>query len=178
MITLKTPLEKKDIINLKAGDVVYLSGTIYTARDAAHKRLQELIDTNQPLPFDIKNSIIYYTGPTPTKPGCIVGSIGPTSSYRMDSFMDSFGRNGQLASIGKGNRADSVIESCYEHKMIYFLVTGGIGAKLSKCVKKCEIIAFPDLQAEAIRKLEVENFPLIVGYDTHKNNIYEVKDND
>lgn len=172
MIELKTPLTKEDIKALKAGDIVSLSGTIYTARDAAHKRIIELIKNNQELPFDINNSIIYYTGPTPTKPGEVIGSCGPTSSYRMDDFMEVMGSMGQLASIGKGDRSFKVIDICQRKQMIYFLATGGLGAKLSQCVTKCEIIAFEDLGAEAVRKLEVTNFPLIVGYDTFGNNIF------
>ena len=178
MIKLTTPLTKEDIINLKAGDVVYLTGTIYTARDAAHKRILSLIENNEPTPFDLMNSIIYYTGPTPAQPGKIIGSCGPTSRYRLDAFMDTFRKRGQVASIGKCDRNDSVIEACKKYQMIYFLATGGIGAKLSTCVKKCQIIAFQDLGAEAVRELYVEDFPLIVGYDTYGNSIFGGKEND
>lgn len=178
MIKLQTPLNKEDIKKLKIGDLVYLSGTIYTARDQAHKRLEKLIINNEPLPFDLNNSIIYYTGPTPTKPGTIIGSCGPTSSYRMDSFMDLLGTHGLLASIGKGDRSDIVIDLCQKHQMIYFVITGGIGAKISKCVTKSEIIAFEDLGTEAIRKLEVKDLPIIVAYDTMGNNIFGGNKND
>lgn len=172
MIKLNTPLSKNDISKLKAGDIILLSGTIYTARDAAHKRLAELINNNKELPFDINNSIIYYTGPAPTKPGEIIGSCGPTSSYRMDSFMELMGKNGQIASIGKGNRSDEVIKLCQKYQMVYLLATGGLGALLASCVLKNETIAFEDLGAEAIRKLEVKDLPLIVGYDIYGNQVF------
>lgn len=173
MIKLTMPLTHKDLEKLRIGDKVLLTGYIYTARDAAHKRIKELIEKKLDTPFAINGSIIYYTGPTPSKPGEVIGSCGPTTSYRMDSFMELMGKEGQLASIGKGDRGSSVIEACKKYKMVYFLITGGIGALLKSKILESEIIAFPDLGAEAIRKVYVKDFPLSVGYDTLGNDLFK-----
>ncbi|OGS45359.1 MAG: fumarate hydratase [Elusimicrobia bacterium RIFOXYD2_FULL_34_15] len=170
MKRIQTPLTEKIIKTLKSGDEVLLSGIIYTARDAAHKRL---ISNLKKLPFEIKGSVIYYTGPTPAKPGQVIGSCGPTSSYRMDKYTSELLKQGLKATIGKGKRSKEVIDAMKKYKGIYFAATGGIGALLSKCVKKAEIIAFSDLGCEAIYKLEVENMPLIVINDIKGNDLYE-----
>lgn len=173
MIKLTTPLTRDMLANLKAGDEVYLSGIIYTGRDAAHKRLIELLDSNQDLPFDLKNQVIYYVGPTPTKPGQIIGSGGPTTSGRMDKYAPRLISLGLLSMIGKGYRNNDVKESIVKYGGIYFGAIGGAGALISKAIKSCEIIAFEDLGPEAIRRLEVEDFPLVVVIDSKGNNLYE-----
>ncbi len=172
-IKIKTPLTAENVKALTAGDCCLISGTIYTARDAAHKRLQELIDRNEPLPFDIKNSIIYFVGPTPAKEGQAIGSAGPTTSYRMDAYSPDLIRLGQTGMIGKGKRSDEVINAMKAYGAVYFGATGGCGALLSKCIKKSEVVAYPDLGAEAIYKLEVESFPVVVVIDSKGNNLYK-----
>ena len=174
LIKIHTPLTREKVKELKAGDSCLLSGTIYTARDAAHKRLKELIDNDKPLPIDIKNSIIYFVGPTPAKDGQVIGSAGPTTSYRMDNYSPDLIRLGQTGMIGKGKRNDAVINAMKTYGAVYFGAIGGCGALLSKCIKKCEVIAYPDLGAEAIHKLEVEDFPVVVVIDSHGNNLYEI----
>ena len=146
---------------------------IYTARDAAHKRLCELLAQNQPLPIDMKNAIIYFVGPTPAKPGQAIGSAGPTTAYRMDAYSPSLIAIGQTGMIGKGKRSPEVIAAMKEYGAVYFGATGGCGALLSKCIKKSEIVAYEDLGAEAIRRLEVEDFPVTVIIDSEGNNLYE-----
>ena len=168
-----TPLTEEKIKNLKAGDTVKLSGYIYTARDAAHKRLVNLIDNDNELPFDIMNQIIYYVGPTPAKPGEIIGSCGPTTSYRMDSYTPKLLEKGLKCMIGKGVRNRDVIESMKRHGAVYFGAIGGAGALISKSIVKSEIIAYDDLGAEAVHKLTVKNFPVIVIIDSKGNNLYE-----
>jgi fumarate hydratase subunit beta len=172
-VCVKAPLSRDEARKLKAGDSCLISGTIYTARDAAHKRLCELIKEGKELPFDIKDSIVYFVGPTPAKPGEVIGSAGPTTSYRMDAYSPSLIEIGQTGMIGKGKRGPEVIEAMKKHGAVYFGAIGGCGALLSKCIKKAEVVAYEDLGAEAIRRLEVENFPAIVIIDSEGNNLYE-----
>lgn len=175
---ISTPLKEEVTMNLKAGDSVLLSGTIYTARDAAHGRLIKLLDEEKELPINIKDEIIYYVGPTPEKPGEIIGSAGPTTSYRMDSYTPKLLDLGLKGMIGKGARNEKVIESIKKNNSIYFGAIGGAGALISKCITSCEIIAYDDLGAEAIRKLEVKDMPLVVIIDTQGNNLYEIGKNE
>jgi len=170
---LKTPLTDEDVIKLKAGDIVYLTGTIYTARDAAHKRLVDLIEKGEPLPFELKGAVIYYVGPTPPKPGEPIGSAGPTTSYRMDSYAPILIEKGQKGMIGKGKRNEAVKEACKKHKAVYFGAVGGAGALLAERIKSAEVIAYPELGPEAVRKLEVEDFPVVVVNDSYGNDLYE-----
>lgn len=170
---ITTPLTRDTVKTLKSGDSCLITGAIYTARDAAHKRLCELINKGEPLPLDIKDSIIYFVGPTPAKPGEIIGSAGPTTSYRMDAYSPDLIKLGLTGMIGKGKRNDQVIDAMKTHGAVYFGAIGGCGALLSKCIKKCEIIAYDDLGAEAIRKLYVEDFPVVVIIDNDGNNLYE-----
>ena len=172
-VCVKAPLSRDEARKLKAGDSCLISGTIYTARDAAHKRLCELIKEGKELPFDVKDSIVYFVGPTPAKPGEVIGSAGPTTSYRMDAYSPSLIEIGQTGMIGKGKRGPEVIEAMKKHGAVYFGAIGGCGALLSKCIKKAEVVAYEDLGAEAIRRLEVENFPAIVIIDSEGNNLYE-----
>lgn len=174
MIEIHTPLSQKNIENLKAGDQVLLSGTIYTARDAAHKRIIELIKENKPLPFTLEDATIYFVGPTPTKEGQVFGSGGPTTSGRMDKYSPILLDLGLKGMIGKGYRNQEVKDHIVKNKAIYFGAIGGTGAAISKCVKKSEIIAFDDLGPEAIRKLEVEKMPLTVIIDAKGNDLYEI----
>ena len=172
-ISIKTPINREDVRKLKAGDSCLISGVIYTARDAAHKRLCELVAAGKELPFDVKDSVIYFVGPTPAKPGQAIGSAGPTTSYRMDAYSPTLIAQGQTGMIGKGKRGKEVIDAMKEHGAVYFGAIGGCGALLSKCIKKAEIVAYEDLGAEAIRRLEVEDFPVIVIIDSEGNNLYE-----
>ncbi len=171
---MTTPLTDEDVSKLEAGDIVYLNGTIYTARDAAHKRLVDLIEKGEQLPFDLKGSVIYFVGPTPPKPGEPIGSAGPTTSYRMDSYSPILIEHGQKGMIGKGKRNEAVKEACKKHKAVYFGATGGAGALIAKAIKEAEVIAYPELGPEAIRKLKVEEFPVTVINDTHGNDLYEM----
>jgi len=170
---ITTPLTREKVKTLKAGDSCLISGVIYTARDAAHKRLCELVEKGQQLPLDVKDSIIYFVGPTPAKPGQAIGSAGPTTSYRMDAYSPILIAEGQTGMIGKGKRGPEVIAAMKEHGAVYFGAIGGCGALLSKCIKKAEVIAYDDLGAEAIRRLEVEDFPVVVIIDSEGNNLYE-----
>lgn len=172
-IKVTAPMTREQARALKSGDSVLLSGVIYTARDAAHKRLCELVEQGKELPLDVKNSIIYFVGPTPAKPGQVIGSAGPTTSYRMDAYSPTMIEQGQTGMIGKGKRSPEVIEAMKKHGAVYFGAIGGCGALLSKCIKKAEVIAYDDLGAEAIRRLEVEDFPVIVIIDSEGNNLYE-----
>ena len=172
-ISIKAPLSREEARKLKSGDSCLLSGVIYTARDAAHKRLCELIEQGKELPFDIKDSVIYFVGPTPAKPGEVIGSAGPTTSYRMDAYSPVLIAQGQTGMIGKGKRNDEVVNALKEHGAVYFGAIGGCGALLSQCIKKSEVIAYEDLGAEAIRRLEVEDFPVMVVIDSEGNNLYE-----
>ena len=171
---LTTPLTEEDTRKLKAGDVVNLSGVIYTARDAAHKKLVDLIEAGEELPFDLKGSVIYFVGPTPPKPGDPIGSAGPTTSYRMDSYSPTMLKNGSLGMIGKGKRDQAVKDACVEYGGIYFGATGGAGALLGKRIKSAEVIAYPELGPEAVRKIEVEGFPVTVINDTFGNDLYQM----
>ena len=173
-ISIKTPLTQDKLKELKAGDSCLISGVIYTARDAAHKRLFELIQEGKELPLDIKDSIIYYVGPTPAKSGQAIGSAGPTTSYRMDAYSPVLISQGQTGMIGKGLRGQEVIDAIKKYGAVYFGAIGGCGALLSKCIKKSEVIAYDDLGAEAIRRLEVEDFPVIVVIDSQGNNLYDI----
>ena len=170
---IHTPLTREAVRDLKAGDSCLITGVIYTARDAAHKRLCELLDKGQPLPVDMENAIIYFVGPTPAKPGQAIGSAGPTTSYRMDAYSPALIAAGQTGMIGKGKRGPEVVSAMKEHGAVYFGAIGGCGALLSKCIKKAEIVAYEDLGAEAIRRLEVEDFPVVVIIDSEGNNLYE-----
>ena len=172
-VKITTPLTREAVRNLKAGDSCLISGVIYTARDAAHKRLCELVAEGKPLPLDVKDSIIYFVGPTPAKPGQAIGSAGPTTSYRMDAYSPTLIREGLTGMIGKGKRGPEVVAAMKEEGAVYFGAIGGCGALLSKCIKKAEVIAYEDLGAEAIRRLEVEDFPAIVIIDSQGNNLYE-----
>ena len=171
---LTTPLSEEDVRGLKAGDVVYLSGTLSTARDAAHKRLVELIEEGEELPFPIEGSVIYFVGPTPPKPGDPIGSAGPTTSYRMDSYSPTMLKHGSRGMIGKGKRNQAVKDACREYGGVYFGATGGAGALLGKRIKSAEVIAYPELGPEAIRKIEVEDFPVTVINDTYGNDLYQM----
>jgi fumarate hydratase subunit beta len=171
-IRLTTPLREADVEKLKAGDRVLISGAIYTGRDAAHKRLIDLLKEGKSLPFDIKGQVIYYVGPTPAKPGRAFGSAGPTTSYRMDAYAPSLIERGLKGMIGKGMRNEAVKEAMKKHKAVYFAATGGAGALLGKRVMKAEIVAYEDLGPEAIRRLEVEDFPVIVVNDVRGNDLY------
>ncbi len=170
---ITAPLSREDARKLKAGDSCLISGVIYTARDAAHKRLCELVAQGKELPMDVKDAIIYFVGPTPAKEGQAIGSAGPTTSYRMDAYSPTLIRQGLTGMIGKGKRGPEVIAAMKECGAVYFGAIGGCGALLSKCIKKAEIVAYEDLGAEAIRRLEVEDFPAIVIIDSEGNNLYE-----
>ncbi len=170
--TLTTPLTNEDIEKLKAGDIVYLNGILYTARDAAHKRLVDLINEGKELPFDLKGAVIYYVGPTPPKPGEPIGSAGPTTSYRMDPYAPILIEHGLKGMIGKGKRNQDVIEACKKHKAVYFGAVGGAAALIAKAIKEAEVIAYPELGPEAIRRLKVENFPVVVVNDAYGNDLY------
>ena len=172
-IKITTPLTREKVKELKAGDSCLISGVIYTARDAAHKRLCELVAQGKPLPMDVTDSIIYFVGPTPAKPGQAIGSAGPTTSYRMDAYSPILIGQGQTGMIGKGKRGPEVIHAMKEHGAVYFGAIGGCGALLSQCIKEAEIIAYEDLGAEAIRRLVVEDFPVVVIIDSEGNNLYE-----
>lgn len=170
---ISAPLDKKEVLELKAGDYVYITGTIYSARDAAHKRMYETMLEEKEIPFSLTDNIIYYLGPTPAKEGQVIGSAGPTTSSRMDKYTPLLLENGLNGMIGKGKRSQEVIDAIVKNKAVYFAAVGGAGALLSKCIKKSEIIAYDDLGTEAIRKMEVEKFPVIVVIDSEGNNLYE-----
>lgn len=170
---LQTPLTKEKIESLKSGDYVYITGTIYTARDAAHKRMSEALAAGEELPIDVKDQIIYYMGPTPAKEGQVIGSAGPTTASRMDKYAPKLLDLGLSGMIGKGKRLQDVIDAIVLNGAVYFAAVGGAGALLSKCIKKSEVVAYDDLGTEAIRKLEVEKFPAIVVIDRMGNNLYD-----
>lgn len=169
------PLSVAQRCSLKCGDVVKLTGYVYTARDAAHKRMCSMIENGEKLPIDLKGSTIYYCGPTPAPAGKVIGSCGPTTSGRMDKFAPILFSLGVNCTIGKGKISEEVKKSIIDNKGIYFLATGGAGALLSDCVKQCEVVAFEDLGPESIKRLYVENMPLIVGCDCNGNDIYECR---
>lgn len=170
---ITTPLTDKVVEDLKIGDNVLITGTIYTARDAAHKRLVELIDKGEKLPFDVTGQIIYFAGPTPPKPGQVIGSAGPTTSYRMNAYTPRLIPVGQKGMIGKGEMSAEVVEQMKKHKAVYFAAVGGAGALIAKSITAAEVIAYEDLGAEAIRKLTVKDFPVIVALDCHGGNLYK-----
>lgn len=172
-VKLTAPLTREVAKTLRAGDSCLISGVIYTARDAAHKRLCDLVAQGKELPLEIRDAVIYFVGPTPAKPGQVIGSAGPTTSYRMDAYSPTLIALGQTGMIGKGKRGPEVVEAMKTHGAVYFGAIGGCGALLGKCIKKAEVIAYDDLGAEAIRRLEVEDFPAIVIIDSLGNNLYE-----
>ncbi len=173
-IILNTPLTKDKVAQLKAGDAVLINGTIYTGRDAAHKKLVEALARGEELPFDIRDQIIYYVGPSPAKPGQVIGSAGPTTSGRMDAYAPKLIALGLTGMLGKGFRTAEVVNAMREHGAVYFAAIGGAGAYIAKCIKTAEVIAYPELGPEAVRKLTVENLPAIVAIDAQGNNIYEL----
>ena len=170
---INMPLSKEDALSLKCGDYVYLTGTIYTARDAAHKRMYEALRNGEELPFDIKGQTIYYMGPSPAREGRPIGSAGPTTAGRMDKYAPRLLDLGLRAMIGKGRRTKEVKDGILRNDAVYLAAVGGAGALLSKCIKSSEIIAYEDLGTEAIRRLEVENFPVIVVFDSEGNDLYD-----
>lgn len=170
---ITTSLTEEKVKDLKAGDSVLISGIIYTARDAAHKRLVELLDKGETLPIDVKDSIIYYVGPSPAKPGKVIGSAGPTTSYRMDTYAPRLLEIGLKGMIGKGKRSEEVVNSMKKNKAVYFAAIGGAAALMGKSIKKAELVAYEDLGSEAIRRLEVEDLPVVVVIDSEGNNLYE-----
>lgn len=172
MIKLNLPIDKVQIKKLHAGDSVLISGTVYTARDCAHKRLKELLERNEPLPFDINGAFIYYAGPCPAKPGYASGSCGPTTSARMDAFAPLLLDNGLGGMLGKGEMSDEVTAALTRNTGVYFAAIGGAGATYGKAIKKSELIAFPELLSEAVRRLEVVDFPAVVATDCYGNTIY------
>lgn len=170
---INAPFSGEDVKDLKSGDYVYITGTIYTARDAAHKRMYEALKRGEKLPLDMENNVIYYMGPSPAREGRPIGSAGPTTASRMDKYAPSLLDLGLKGMIGKGKRSKEVSDAIVRNQAVYFAAVGGAGALLSKCIKKSEVIAYDDLGTEAIRKLEVENFPVIVVIDAQGNNLYE-----
>lgn len=170
---ISAPFSDEQVDDLVVGEMVYITGTIYTARDAAHKRLYETILNKEEIPMELKNNVIYYLGPSPAKEGQVIGSAGPTTSSRMDKYTPLLLEHGLKGMIGKGKRSPEVIESMKKNSAVYFAAIGGAGALLSKCIKKSEVIAYEDLGTEAIRRLEVENLPAIVVIDNKGNNLYE-----
>ena len=168
-----TPFDKDVVKTLKCGDKVLISGEIFTARDAAHKRMIETLDRGERLPIEIENQIIYYAGPAPAKPGRVIGSCGPTTSCRMDAYAPTMMSVGARGMIGKGARLPEVVDAMKKHSGVYFGAIGGAGALLAKCIKSAELIAYEDLGAEALRKLYVEDMPLVVIIDSEGNNLYE-----
>lgn len=170
---IKAPITDEDARELRAGDYVYITGTIYTARDAAHKRMAECLQEEKPLPLDMKHNIIYYMGPSPAREGRPIGSAGPTTASRMDKYAPDLLDLGLKGMIGKGKRSQAVIDAIVRNEAVYFAAVGGAGAILSQCIKKSEVIAYDDLGTEAIRRLEVVDFPVIVVIDSKGNNLYE-----
>ena len=171
-IKLQTPLTDSDVEKLHAGDRILLSGVVYTARDAAHRRLHELLQAGKPLPIDLRGQVIYYTGPTPAKPGRVIGSAGPTTSGRMDAYTPALIAHGLKGMIGKGRRSQDILDTMKRYKAVYFGATGGAGALLARHIKKAEIAAYEDLGPEAIYRLDIEDFPVIVINDVHGGDLY------
>ena len=171
---IRLPLTEETIAGLRAGDHVTLTGVIYTARDAAHKRMIEALDKGEPLPIDIKGAVIYYVGPTPERPGRVIGAAGPTTSMRLNPYTARLMAQGLKATIGKGGRSDEVKEALKKYRGIYFIAVGGTGALLSKRIRKADVVAYEDLGTEAIRRLEVECFPVIVANDMYGNDLLEL----
>ncbi len=170
---IQLPMTKEEAENLRAGDYVYLTGTVYSARDAAHKRMAEALDLGESLPFDLKGQTIYYMGPSPAREGRPIGSAGPTTATRMDKYTPRLLDLGLRAMIGKGRRSQEVKDAIVRNGCVYFAAVGGAGALLSRCIKSCEIVAYEDLGTEAVRKLYVEEFPVIVVADSEGNDLYE-----
>ncbi len=173
-VKLTPPLTDKDVEVLEIGDRVLVSGVIYTARDAAHKRLVDLLAAGKELPVDFKGQILYYVGPSPARPGRVIGAAGPTTSYRMDSYTPTMLQLGLKAMIGKGKRSPEVIAAMQQYKAVYLGATGGAGALISQCIKKAQVVAFPELGPEAVHRLEVENLPAIVINDCKGRDLYEL----
>lgn len=171
---INTPLDKKTAKTLKAGDYVYITGTIYTARDAAHKRMDETLNRNESLPIDVNDNIIYYMGPSPAREGRPIGSAGPTTATRMDKYAPRLLDMGLIGMIGKGKRQKPVVDAIIRNGAVYFAAVGGAGALLAQRIVKSEVVAYDDLGTEAIRKLEVKDFPVIVVIDSDGNNLYEI----
>lgn len=172
-VELQAPIAMSDVAKLKAGDMVYITGTIYTARDAAHKRMAEALEKGESLPIDVKGNLIYYMGPSPAREGRPIGSAGPTTASRMDKYAPTLLDMGLGGMIGKGKRSKEVIDAIVRNSAIYFAAIGGAGALLSKAIRESEVVAYDDLGTEAIRKLKVERFPAIVVIDSKGNNLYE-----
>jgi len=170
---ITTPVSDETIAKLKAGDTVYISGYLYTGRDSAHKKLIELVEKGDDLPIDVKGEFIYYVGPTPARPGKPIGSAGPTTSYRMDSYAPTLHRLGLKGTIGKGKRSEEVKESLKRYKGVYLSAVGGAGALISKSIESAEVIAYPELGPEAIRKIKVKDFPCIVINDMYGSDLYQ-----
>jgi fumarate hydratase subunit beta len=170
---IQLPLTEEAVETLRAGDYVYLTGAIYTARDSAHRRMVEALSKGEPLPLDIRGQVIYYVGPTPAKPGSVIGSAGPTTSIRMDPYTPSMLEAGLKGIIGKGGRGPKVREALQKHRAVYFISVGGAGALLAKQVRSLEVVAYEDLGTEAIRRLEVEEFPVVVCNDIHGGDLLE-----
>ncbi len=170
---ITAPITAEVARNLRAGDYVYISGTVYVARDAAHKRFMEVLDRGEELPFSLRNAVIYYMGPSPAREGRPIGSAGPTTASRMDKYAPRLLNLGQRAMIGKGKRTQEVVDAIIRNQAVYFAAVGGAGALLSKCIKKSETVCYADLGAEAVLRLEVEDFPVVVVIDCEGNNLYE-----
>lgn len=170
---MQAPFTDEKIKSLKAGDMLYISGTIYTARDAAHKRMCEMLEAGEPMPFDFTGQVVYYAGPCPAKPGQPIGSVGPTTGGRMDAYSPTLIEKGLRVMIGKGSRSEEVIDALKKHTGVYFAAIGGAAALMAKCVKHAEVIAFDDLGTEAIRRLTVEELPVIVAIDCNGNDMYK-----
>jgi fumarate hydratase subunit beta len=172
-IKIQLPLKDADLEKLRAGDHVLLSGVIYTARDAAHRRMVAALQKGEPMPFDVRGQVIYYVGPTPARPGCVIGSAGPTTSMRLDPYTPALLEAGLKGIIGKGSRSPAVRDALKKHKAVYFLAVGGTGALLSQRIKRVDIVAYEDLGTEAVRRMEVEDFPAVVVNDIHGNDLLE-----
>ncbi len=172
-VSLETPLREKDVVGLRIGDRVSLDGIIYAARDAAHKRLIEALDQGRPLPVDLNGQVIYYVGPTPPRPGKVIGSAGPTTSIRMDSYAPRLIEEGLKATIGKGYRTQPVVDAMIKHKAVYLIAVGGAGAVLARRITSAKVVAYDDLGTEALRELRVKDFPTVVANDTHGGDIFK-----
>ncbi len=170
---LSAPFSDETIKTLKAGDMVYISGVIYTARDAAHKRMSEMLERGESMPFDFEGQVVYYAGPAPAKPGKPIGSVGPTTGGRMDAYSPTLIAQGLKVMIGKGTRNDDVVDAIMKHTGVYFAAIGGAAALMARCVTKSEVVAFDDLGAEAIRRLEVKELPVVVAVDSYGGDVYK-----